>query len=410
MTGQYVNRKKVSSHVQVFKGLYHQESDYANRCRSCIVRQLYDHVQDCIRELGERVSPEIYEFKLAPWAVPRVNESIRRLVAGFSHVIDELSAASVKTGHKRGMVDELTKKTVQRIQKYTSELIESVAKVTIEPFAESEDSDYEEEWNPDQTRVELSDHLTRLQKIAETLAIEKPFQRFVSTSYDLSPPTVCKTVRSISPALDQMLKIGADPRNRIIIQRHVTKRNGAEDGRGHKQCDNGDDALIEQQKPWMSAKVDQTRNPYLRLSFDDLEALKVFTERTTKQTQKSVTHIELDYDPIGEDLAADAIIGIVNTKFPTLRTFCTSVLPTRGLKDQHWRPWAALPVHEPYTEREIVYFQVLEKLRVHVCLLFRWKSEADWFVRKYPWSGKWRRPVCRQGEEGFGEWIFDRGF
>lgn len=207
-----------------------------------------------------------------------------------------------------------------------------------------------------------------------------------------------------------MLKVGADPRNGIIIQRHVTKRIGAEDGRVHKQCDDGDDALIEQQKPWMSAKVDKTRNPYLWLSFDDLEALKLFTERTTKQTQKSVTRIELEYDPFGEDLTADAIIGIVNTKFPTLRTFCTSLLPTRGMEDQHWRPLAALPVHQPYTEQEIAYFQALEKLSVHVCLLFRWKSDADWFVRKYPWSGKWRRPVYRQGDEGFGEWIFDRGF
>lgn len=137
MTGQQTNRKQVSSHVQVFRGLCHQESDYSNRCQSCIVRQLYDHVQDCVRELGERVNPETCEFKLAPWAVFRINESIKRLVAGFTHVIDELAAASVKTGHERGMADELTKKTVQRIQKYTSELIESVAKVTIEPFAES---------------------------------------------------------------------------------------------------------------------------------------------------------------------------------------------------------------------------------------------------------------------------------
>ena len=165
----------------------------------------------------------------------------------------------------------------------------------------------------------------------------------------------------------------------------------------------------------MSAKVEKRCNPYLQLEFDDVDALKVFTERTTKQTLKSITRIELEYDPTPGDLTADAVIQIINTKFPTMRTFCTSILPVRRLA-VHPLVWgrhsSLIKEGNPqwWMDREIPYFMALENATAHVCLSFRWKSDADWFAWEYPGRGKWRPPSYTDGYEEFGEWIFERGF
>lgn len=410
MTGQHIDRKKISSHVQVIKTLCRPAGDLADKCRSCIVSQLHDHVQGGVHQLVEWASPETCQFTLAPWAVTRLNASIERLVDLFDYAIDDLASASGNTGHERGVADQVTKKTVQEIQNCTWELIEGAAQVTIRPSAGSEDHDVEDGWDPDGIRSALSDRLTRLQEVAETLTIEQASQRFVSTWYEVSPPTACRTVRAISPGLDQLLRVGANSRNQIIIQRSVSTRTG---GKIDGDRNGRDVSMIKQQGPWMSAKVAGGYCPYLRLEFDDFEALKVFTEGATKLTQKSVTVIELEYDPSDEDLTADAVIDIVNTKLPKLRTFCTSVLPVRrfAAASRVWGRYSPLfKEGDPrwWMEREIAYFKALENVTARVCLLFRWKSDADWFAHNLAESGKWRSLICEEGAEGFGKWIFDR--
>ena len=411
MTGQQIDRKKVSSHVKVTKSLCCRGNDFFHECRSCIISQLLNHVQECLHELAQWTSPETCQLTFTPWAVSMVDKSIEQLIEKFTYVLDNLAAASGKTGHERGVADQVTKKTVQEIQIHTSRLIKRVDQISVKPPAQSEHQDVEGGWNKDEIRIALSDRLTRLQKVAETLTIEQPSQRFVSTYYDLSPPTVCQIVRALSPGLDHLLGVGADPRNRIVIQRVVNTRTGGEIG---WDCNGGENPLMTQQGSWMNAKADKRCSPHLRLEFDNFEALQGFTECTSKQMQKSVTRIELEYDPFDRNLTSDAVVQIVNTKFQTLRSFCTSVLPVRHLAADP-RVWGR---HSDvlkegnqgwWREREIAYFNALEKIIAHVCLMFRWEADADWFAQNYSESGKWISSGYKEGDEGFGEWIFEKG-
>ena len=450
MTGHYIDRKQVARHFQMLSrwGICCSHKCDPRQCRCCIVTQLRDRVQ----ESAERFNPE---SSLDPLA-PEIITSINRQIAEFSHVIEHIKPASGSPGHGSGAADQLTKKTVQQIQICTSKLIEAVAQAPLTPSTETEDAQQirictsklidmvaqitnrpsvrseddrkiqdcifnlteavaqatiRRSTESKNLRAALSDRLTRLQEISETLTIERPSSKCHDASCELSPPTVCQTVRAASPGLNQLLRVGDEPRNRIMIQRLVTTSTGAKNGRDHKDRN---DSLMKQQGPWMSAKVDKRYGPNLRLEFDDVDALKQFKERATKQTLKSITRIELEYDPSPGDLTPDAVIQTINTTFPTLRTLRTSVLPVRRWATDFrvWGQHAAVLKEgnsQWWMDREVAYFMALENVTAHVCLSFRWKSDADWFARDYPERDKWKSPSSIEGYEEFGEWVFERG-